>query len=101
MLKHRFLTVYSNHQNDHAPLIATSDSKKAVARTTGLRQAKENATQRMIHVRRDVLWTAYDCMRDAALAAEFSYHDIFCGDLNAHATVRLPNETLAQVTLVF
>lgn len=88
------------HAEDHA--VAPSRElawKRCVV--AALRQAKENATQRMIHVRRDVLWTAYDCMRDAALAAEFSYHDIFCGDLNAHATVRLPNETLAQTTLAF
>jgi hypothetical protein len=64
-----------------------------------LRMAKEDATPRMIHVRRDATWDAYDCMRDAALAAEFPYHDVFCGDVNAHATERLPGETHTQTTL--
>ena len=64
-----------------------------------LRQAAENPTPRVLHVRRDVAWTAYDSMRDAALAAEFGYQDVFCGDVNAHATERLPDETHAQTTL--
>ena len=64
-----------------------------------LRQAGENPTPRVIHVRRDVAWTAYDSMRDAALAAEFGYQDVFCGDVNAHATERLPDETRGQTTL--
>jgi hypothetical protein len=64
-----------------------------------LRQAGENPTPRVIHVRRDATWTAYDSMRDAALAAEFGYQDVFCGDVNAHATERLPDETRAQTTL--
>jgi hypothetical protein len=64
-----------------------------------LRLAKEDATPRVIHVRRDALWTAYDCMRDAALAAEFPYEDVFCGDVNAHAAERLPGETHTQATL--
>jgi hypothetical protein len=63
------------------------------------RLAKEDATPRMIHVRRDATWDAYDCMRDAALAAEFPYQDIFCGDVNANAAERLPGETHTQTTL--
>lgn len=64
-----------------------------------LRMAKEDVTPRIIHVRRNAAWTAYDCMRDAAMAAGFSYQDIFCGDVNAHATERLPGETHTQATL--
>ena len=72
-----------------------------------LRLAKEDATPRMIHVRRDATWSAYDnrnwsaydCMCDAALAAEFPYEDVFCGDVNAHAAERLPGETHTQTTL--
>jgi hypothetical protein len=64
-----------------------------------LRMARQTAIPRVIHVRRDVNWTAYDCMRDAALAAEFSYQDVFCGNVNAQATERLPGDTHAQATL--
>lgn len=64
-----------------------------------LRIAKETPTPRVIHVRRDATWDAYDCMRDAALAAEFPYQDVFCGDVNAHATERLPGETHTQTTV--
>ena len=65
-----------------------------------LRLAKEDATPRMIHVRRDAHWTAYDCMGDVALEAGFTYEDIFCGNKNAHATERLPDEIHTQKTLM-
>lgn len=38
-------------------------------------------------------------MRDAAHAAGFPYEDVFCGDVKAHATERLPGETRTQTTL--
>ena len=65
-----------------------------------LRKAEADPTPRVIHVRRDASWDAYDCMRDAVLAAGFPYEDVFCGDVNAHATQRLPGETHVQSTLV-
>ena len=65
-----------------------------------LRMAEADPTPRVIHVRRDASWDAYDCMRDAALAAGFPYEDVFCGDVNAHATERLPGEMHTQTTLV-
>jgi hypothetical protein len=65
-----------------------------------LRLAEADPTPRVIHVRRDAHWDAYDCMRDAALAAGFPYEDVFCGDVNAHATERLPGETHVQSRLV-
>jgi hypothetical protein len=65
-----------------------------------LRMAEADPTPRVIHVRRDASWAAYDCMRDAAQAAGFPYEDVFCGGANAHATERLPGETHAQTTLV-
>jgi hypothetical protein len=65
-----------------------------------LRMAEADPTPRVIHVRRDASWDAYDCMRDAALAAGIPYEDVFCGDVNAHATERLPGETHTQTTLV-
>jgi hypothetical protein len=65
-----------------------------------LRLAKADLTPRVIHVRCNATWDAYDCMRDAALAAEFSYQDIFCGDTNAYATERLPGETAQQQTIL-
>ncbi len=64
-----------------------------------LRMAKDNTTPRMTHVRRDTTWDAYNTMRDAALAAGFPYQDIFCGDVNAYATERLPGDTHTQKTL--
>jgi hypothetical protein len=65
-----------------------------------LRLAEADPTPRVIHVRRDAHWDAYDCMRDAAQAAGFPYEDVFCGDVNAFATERLPGETHMQMTLV-
>jgi hypothetical protein len=62
-----------------------------------LGKANRNAMPRVIHVRRNACWTAYDCMREAA--SDFPYEDIFCGDVNAHATERLPGETHTQTTL--
>ena len=64
-----------------------------------LRRAEANATPRLIHVRCDASWTAYDAMRDAALAAGFAYEDIFCGGMTACATEKLPGETMQQTTL--
>ena len=64
-----------------------------------LRLADADRTPRLLHVRRNASWDAYDCMRDAALEAGFAYFDIFCGHANAYATEKLPGETLQQTTL--
>lgn len=64
-----------------------------------LRMADADRTPRLLHVRRNASWDAYDCMRDAALEAGFAYLDVFCGHANAYATEKLPGETLKQTTL--
>ena len=67
--------------------------KRCVVRA--LRQSIADPKPRLIHVRRDESWNDYDSMRDAALAAGFSYADIFCGDVNACADEHLPAEQVA------
>ena len=64
-----------------------------------MRQVGADTTPRVIHVRRDADWTSYDPMREAALAAEFGYQDVFCIDVNAHAAERLPDEMHSQTVL--
>ena len=64
-----------------------------------LHLAKTDPTPRVIHVRRNALWTHYDCMRNAALTAGFQYEDVLCGHVNAHATVQLAGATTRQTTL--
>lgn len=83
------------HSEDHT-VVPDRESAWKRCIVAALRQAKENATPRMFHVRRNKEWDAYECMREAA--SEFPYEDIFCGDVNAHATERLPGETHTQTT---
>jgi hypothetical protein len=86
------------HIEDHAQPPGLENAWKRCV-VHALRLAKDDLTPRLLHVRRNASWDAYDCMRDAALEAGFAYFDIFCGHANAHATEKLPGEALQQTTL--
>jgi hypothetical protein len=87
------------HSEDHAkPPGLEFAWKRSMAHA--LRLAKADLTPRVIHVRCNATWDAYDCMRDAAVAEGFPYEDVMCGDVTAYATERLPGETAQQTTIL-
>jgi hypothetical protein len=91
--KHSADYILAHCEDFHSSTARVCAWKRCVVRA--LRQSLADPKPRLIHVRRDESWNAYESMR---AAAGFPYADIFCGDVNACADERLPDEHTVQKT---